>query len=340
LKEITLHVPAGSKEAYEAHDCWKQFTIVEDIFTVTFKDWDGTVLKTESLIAGTDATAPDEPSREFYHFVGWDKDFTGVTDNMEVTAQYQLFTWHVTLLAENGSVSVLPEETDLATVAHGTTLTLTATPDDGYEFVGWSDEVKGATRDFVVVSDTTLTASFALKKYTVRFLNWDGTVLQSSEWEYNTTPVYSGETPVRAEDEDYTYAFKGWQPEIAAATADADYTAQFTATEKDKTVYFTVTYYDWDLTILGTEQVEEGHDAQGVNPEPTRDGYIFAGWSKPLTNITSDPSVQAQYKENDPTGIDEAEASKLGGSTKLLRDGVLYIERNGQLYTVTGAEVK
>ena len=340
LKEITLHVPAGSKEAYEAHDCWKQFTIVEDIFTVTFKDWDGTVLKTESLIAGTDATAPDEPSREFYHFVGWDKDFTGVTDNMEVTAQYQLFTWHVTLLAENGSVSVLPEETDLAAVTHGTTLTLTATPDDGYEFIGWSDEVKGATRDFVVVSDTTLTASFALKKYTVRFLNWDGTVLQSSEWEYNTTPVYSGETPVRAEDEDYTYAFKGWGPEIAAATADADYTAQFTATEKDKTVWFTVTFLDWNGDELFVEQVEEGKDAVGPDTDPEREGYTFTGWSKPVTNITSDLTVIAQYKENDPTGIDEAEAAKLGGSTKLFRDGVLYIERNGQLYTVTGAEVK
>jgi len=62
-------------------------------------------------------------------------------------------------------------------------------------------------------------------------------------------------------------------------------------------VYFTVTYYDWDLTILGTEKVEEGKDAQGLAQEPTREGYTFTGWSKPLTNITSDLSVQAQYEK-------------------------------------------
>ena len=136
--------------------------------------------------------------------------------------------------------------------------------------------------------------------YTIRFLNWDGAELQNSQVLEGNVPVYSGATPVRPEDEQYTYSFSGWQPEIVAATANADYTAQFTATEKTITppqpVYYTVTFMDWDGTELLVEQVEEGHDAHGPETDPTRDGYIFTGWSKPITNITANLIVIAQYE--------------------------------------------
>ncbi len=69
--------------------------------------------------------------------------------------------------------------------------------------------------------------------YTIRFLNWDGTVLQSSQVEEGSIPSYEGFTPIRLDDEQYTYSFSGWTPTIAAATADADYTAQYTATAKN-----------------------------------------------------------------------------------------------------------
>ena len=87
-------------------------------------------------------------------------------------------------------------------------------------------------------SGKTITASVvdcgstASNYYTIRFLNWDGTVLQNSQVKEGELPSYTGTTPVRPADEQYTYSFSGWSPAIATATADADYTAQFTATEK------------------------------------------------------------------------------------------------------------
>ena len=58
-------------------------------YTVTFVDWDGNVLKTEQVEQGTSATAPSNPTREGYNFTGWDVDFSNVTSDLTVTAQYE-----------------------------------------------------------------------------------------------------------------------------------------------------------------------------------------------------------------------------------------------------------
>ena len=58
-------------------------------FTVTFVDYDGTVLFEQVIASGEAATAPDEPERDGYTFIGWDKAFDGVTENITVTAQYE-----------------------------------------------------------------------------------------------------------------------------------------------------------------------------------------------------------------------------------------------------------
>ena len=68
--------------------------------------------------------------------------------------------------------------------------------------------------------------------FSIRFLNWDGEELQTSEVGAGITPVYVGETPVRPDDENYTYTFSGWSPAVKPATDDATYVAQFTATKK------------------------------------------------------------------------------------------------------------
>lgn len=58
-------------------------------YTVTFKDYDGTVLKTEEVEPGKAATAPVAPSRDGYIFTGWNQSFSNVISDMEIVAQYQ-----------------------------------------------------------------------------------------------------------------------------------------------------------------------------------------------------------------------------------------------------------
>ena len=57
-------------------------------YTVTFKDYDGTVLKTQKVKKGNAATAPADPVRENFTFTGWDKAFDKVTSDLVVTATY------------------------------------------------------------------------------------------------------------------------------------------------------------------------------------------------------------------------------------------------------------
>ena len=64
-------------------------------YTVLWKNWDGTVLETDTVAYGETATYDGaQPSREnteeyTYSFSGWDKEVGEVTDNVEVTAQYE-----------------------------------------------------------------------------------------------------------------------------------------------------------------------------------------------------------------------------------------------------------
>ena len=78
--------------------------VVLNEYEVTFVDWDGTILKTEHVLEGTSATAPENPSREWHTFTGWDKDFSIITTNLIVTAQYKEGqTLDYTLLFTNGN---------------------------------------------------------------------------------------------------------------------------------------------------------------------------------------------------------------------------------------------
>ena len=59
-------------------------------YTVVFKDFDGTILKEETVEEGKNATAPSNPSRDGYDFIGWDKEYNNITSNLEINAKYEI----------------------------------------------------------------------------------------------------------------------------------------------------------------------------------------------------------------------------------------------------------
>lgn len=63
--------------------------IYTPLYIVTFKDYNGEVLKIQEILLGSSASAPSNPSREGYTFIGWDKTFDKITSDLVVTAKYK-----------------------------------------------------------------------------------------------------------------------------------------------------------------------------------------------------------------------------------------------------------
>lgn len=145
-------------------------------FTVTFKDGEK-VLETQTVEYEAAATAPDiarlSPP-EGMHFAKWDKDFSKVTEDIEVSAVYELNVY--TVIFKNGETTLKTEM-----VKHGfaaTPPTVLDTPTA--KFVGWDKDFSNVT------SDLTVNAKFETKKFTLTFINFDGTTVHTAEVECGT----------------------------------------------------------------------------------------------------------------------------------------------------------
>ena len=104
-------------------------------YTVTFEDYNGAELKTETVNHGGSATAPANPTREGYTFTGWDIAFDNVTSDLTVTAQYSVNQYQISFESNGGSV------VDAITADYGTTITASEAPSrEGYGFGGWYKE--------------------------------------------------------------------------------------------------------------------------------------------------------------------------------------------------------
>lgn len=148
-----------------------------DTFTVTFKDGEK-VLETQTVEYEAAATAPDTARLsppEGMHFAKWDKDFSKVTEDIEVSAVYELNEYTVTF--KNGETTLKTEM-----VKHGFAATAPNVYDTATKkFVGWDKSFDNVTSDIIV------NAKFETKKFTLTFINFDGTTVYTAEVEYGAS---------------------------------------------------------------------------------------------------------------------------------------------------------
>ena len=121
--------------------------------------------------------------------------------------------------------------------------------------------------------------------HTVTFVNYDGSTLYSVVVDHNGIPSYEGETPVRAEDDEFIYEFNGWLDaegnlceKFPVTGADVTYTASYAKTAKYVIVFMNGTEAIEQLVLVEGSAVAYG----GSTPAKAADEqytYTFAGWS-------------------------------------------------------------
>ena len=130
----------------------------------------GSVTGGGTFASGTQVSLTATPSSG-YSFSGWSTGSTAnpltvtLNSNTSITANFQVIINSYTLTVtagEGGRVS-----TEGGEYEEGTEVTITATPLEGYEFVGWSDGENLSERVITIISETIISANFEEVFYTL-----------------------------------------------------------------------------------------------------------------------------------------------------------------------------
>lgn len=202
---------------------------------------------------------------------------------------------------------------------YGQTATVTATANDGYEFVGWKDSYgttvsTDAVYSFTVLGDTALTPEFVKIKtdegneiayVTVSFYHQSGKLLDSQKLvlgEGKITTTVNAPTKVG-------FDFLGWSAKASGATAE-DVVDFKTATFSENTSLYPVfkaQNITYTLTVGSQTEQKAPQSSVTVTADPI-EGKQFVGWKDANGNIvsydstytfiiTGDTTLEAYYEQ-------------------------------------------
>ncbi|MBQ2679625.1 MAG: leucine-rich repeat protein [Firmicutes bacterium] len=179
---------------------------------------------------------------------------------------------------------------------------------DGGEVI----DITNAMSFIMPAADVTVNATFRKigedpieNEYTITWKNDDGTVIDTTTVAYGETPTHVD--PVKPADEQYTYTFAGWSPEITAVAGDAEYTATYTP-EK---ITFTITVTEpvngtASASVLLASKGEEititaipdsGYEIDKITYTPAGGSAIDITIEKSFTMPDKDVTVNVTFKE-------------------------------------------
>lgn len=202
----------------------------ETFFTVNFEAGPGGRVAGETsqnIISGENCSQVTAIPDDGYEFIGWSGDYEGpvnpltitnVTADRNITANFRILTYIVVIEAgEGGDIEGITEQK----IDHGSaTTTITAVPQEGYHFTGWSGDHEGEENPLVlpdVTSDLRIIASFEINMYDVIFNAGTGGRISGE----SIQEVAHGQScsPVSAVP-DTGYIFSGWTGDAGGDSPD------------------------------------------------------------------------------------------------------------------------
>ena len=340
------------------------FTLPKPIYTVTATANDpamGTVEGAGTYAEGATATLTATPAAG-HQFLNWTVGGETLTDNpltltvtgdITAVANFAVIEHTVTATANDPAMGTVE---GAGTYAEGATATLTATPAAGHQFVNWTVGGETLTENpltLTVTGDITAVANFAVIEHTVTATANDpamGTVEGAGTYAEGATATLTA-TPAEG------YEFVSWtlgdqvltdNPLTLTVTSDTAVVATFKAIEVVIPTYtVTATVNDPAMGIVeGAGTYEEGATATLTATANT--GYAFVSWlvdgetftDNPLIlTVESDVVVEATFQKDLTTNTESVDTNQQNVE-KRFQDGHLYILRDGDTYTTTGARVK
>ena len=129
----------GFEDAYTQNEALTLYPVWNtNQYTITFDTAGGSEIAPITQDYGTAITAPADPTREGYTFIGWDREIptTMPAENMTVTAQWEINRYTITFYTAGGS-EIAPITQD-----YGTNIAAPADPTrEGYTFIGWDRKI-------------------------------------------------------------------------------------------------------------------------------------------------------------------------------------------------------
>ena len=264
---------------------WAKWEINQ--YTVTVKPENGEADITITQDYGTPITAPADPIREGYTFIGWDRDIpkTMPAENITVTAQWEINQYTITF-DTNGGSEIAPITQD-----YGTEITAPDNPTrKGYTFKGWDKEIP----ETMPAENITVTAQWEINRYTITFDTAGGSEIAPITQDYGTN-ITSPADPTRE-----GYTFIGWDKAIPTTMPAENITVKAQWEINQYTIAFD--------TNGGSEiaTITQDYGTEITAPDnPTREGYTFIGWDRdiPVTMPAENITLKARWKDIEkPTG--------------------------------------
>lgn len=274
IKETTTTKPAGinamltdlintDEFEYVAGSVTGGLTVSEDNKTVT---WDiGTILEegasaTFKIKAKDGVYGKDIPTNEDVYLTYTDAEGNNATKTKNEIGDPKVDiaapTFTVTYNANGGSGTAPVDSSSPYEI--NSEVTILGQGDltmEGHNFTGWNTEADGTGKSYAagakiekLTENVILYAQWTKQKFTVTWMNGTTQLETDKDVPYGATPEYNGNEPTKAEDENNTYTFLGWNTDQNATTkletlpnvtADVTYYAIFSATAIPK---YTLTY--------------------------------------------------------------------------------------------------